>query len=558
MNEETVAFERFGVEYRRRETAPVEALCDVDLCVRRGELVAVLGGSGAGKTTLLKSASRIVPSLERADVRGTVRLFGKDAAGLHVRDLAEQVGFVFQDFEAQLFSTSVAEEILFGLEQLGVEPAEMGARIDGALAGVGLEGFARRDPATLSGGEKQRLAIAAVLALAPDLWLLDEPSTDLDPAGRRDLFTLLERLRGQGGTFVVVEHDLDAMTGADRWIVLENGRIALAGTPAELLARPDDLVPLGVRPPELAIVSQRLGLGAWPLDVETVAERIRGRGISIRQTSGSAAVRAEAPPILETQGLHYRYEGRAVEALRGVDLVLREGDYVALVGANGSGKSTLAKLVGGLLEAGGERVRWRGRPLATLAARERAAAVGYVFQNPDEQIFAATVEEEIAFGPRQMGWSSAEIGSRVRAAVDAVGLGGFEARDPFLLGKGERQKVAVASILALRPEVLILDEPTTGLDFREQRALLDVVQRLNQSGQTIVIITHVPWVVGSYAKRAVLLQEGRILYDGTVATLFADEELCRKGDFVPPDVVRLANRLGVSALDVESFLASVG
>jgi energy-coupling factor transport system ATP-binding protein len=316
-------------------------------------------------------------------------------------------------------------------------------------------------------------------------------------------------------------------------------------------------VPLGVRPPELAIVSQRLGLEAWPLDVETVAARIRAKGLGSRRSKPAAPVRSEAPTIVEARDVHFRYEGQEREALAGIDLALYEGEFVAMIGANGSGKSTFAKLIGGLLETGGEWIRWRGRALAALRPRERAAAVGYVFQNPDEQIFAATVEEEIAFGPLQMGCAGEEIASRVRSAVDAVGLGGFESRDPFLLGKGERQKVAVASILALRPELLILDEPTTGLDDREQRALLDVLERLHRGGQTIVVITHVPWVVGSYAERAVLLHEGTVLFDGAVEVLFADEELCRRADFVPPDISRLANRLGVVALDVESFLESL-
>jgi energy-coupling factor transport system ATP-binding protein len=214
----------------------------------------------------------------------------------------------------------------------------------------------------------------------------------------------------------------------------------------------------------------------------------------------------------------------------------------------------MARVLGGLLEGGTGSVDWRGRPLGALGAAERAATVGYVFQNPDDQIFAATVEEEIAFGPRQIGCSHEEVSARVRTVVDAVGLQSLERRDPFLLGKGERQKVAVASILALRPAVLILDEPTTGLDFREQRALMDVLERLHRSGQTVMIITHVPWVVGRYAERAVLLQEGRILYDGSVGGLFADEALCRRADFVPPEISRLGNRLGVPALDVESFL----
>ena len=231
---------------------------------------------------------------------------------------------------------------------------------------------------------------------------------------------------------------------------------------------------------------------------------------------------------------------------------------MALIGANGSGKSTLARLIAGLLGGASGRISWRGRPLAALSARERAAAVGYVFQNPDEQIFAATVEEEIAFGPRQMDWPPQEVAQRVRAVVQSMGLDGFERRDPFLLGKGERQRVAVASILVLRPTVLILDEPTTGLDFREQRSLMEVLAALHRSGQTIVMITHVPWVVGNYAKRGVLLRAGEVSFDGPIHDLFGEEALCLRSDFVPPEVARLGSRLGGVAVDVEGLMDSLG
>ena len=550
---DALRFEDVDVVY---PSPPTRALSQVRLCVKRGEMVALLGASGAGKSTLLKCANRLLPTVQRATLSGSVFVLGQAADALHVRDLADRVGVVFQDFEAQLFSTSVEEEIVFGLEQVGVDPQAMLARLHGALAAVGLEGFERRDPATLSGGEKQRLAIAAVFALAPELWVLDEPSTDLDPAARRELSTLLGVLRREGNTLVVAEHDLEPLTGCDRWVVLDRGRIALEGRPVDLLVRPRDLLALGVRPPELALVCERLGIEPWPLDVDAVARRVHARGI--RAGRPSPVRRAAGAPLLEVLGARFRHEEDASEALAGVDFSLREGEFVALVGANGSGKSTLARLLSGMLHGPSAVVRWRGKPVAALTARERAEAVGYVFQNPDEQIFAATVEEEIAFGPRQMGWASDAVAARVREVTAAVGLDGLERRDPFLLGKGERQRVAVASILALRPAVLILDEPTTGLDFREQSALMEMLATLHRAGQTIVIITHVPWVVGRYAERAVLLRSGQALFDGAVAALFANEELCRRADFLPPEVARLATRLGGVALDVEGFLDSAG
>jgi energy-coupling factor transport system ATP-binding protein len=553
--QDALSFEDFGVVYSASRTRALE---HVELRIARGEMIAVLGASGAGKSTLLKCANRLVPTLQRAELSGSLRLLGRAAADLHVRDLADRVGFVFQDFEAQLFSTSVEEEILFGLEQLGVEPAAMRERIRSSLAAMGLEGFERRDPATLSGGEKQRLAIAAVLALSPQLWLLDEPSTDLDPTGRRELFASLGRLRQAGNTLIVAEHDPEPLVGADRWVVLDQGRIALAGPPSELLRRPNDLLALGVRPPDLAVVCERLGVAPWPLDVESVAARVRAKGIRARPLGSTSAVTERSAPLLEARGVRFRYEDRPGDALAGVDFAIGEGEFVALIGANGSGKSTLARLIAGLLGGASGTISWCGRPVAALSARERAAAVGYVFQNPDEQIFAATVEEEIAFGPRQMGWPPQEVAERVRAVVQSMGLDGLERRDPFLLGKGERQRIAAASILVLRPSVLILDEPTTGLDFREQRSLMEVLAALHRSGQTIVVITHVPWVVGSYAKRGVLLRAGEVSFDGPIHDLFGDEALCLRSDFVPPEVARLGSRLGEVAVDVEQLLASLG
>ena len=363
-------------------------------------------------------------------------------------------------------------------------------------------------------------------------------------------------MRAAHTTLLVVEHDLEAVTAADRWLVLAEGRVVIEGTPTHVLSHPRELAALGVRPPDLATVCERLELPLWPLDVDRVAERIRARGLRAKRREAASRRRA-MPAVLEARGLRFRYEDQERDALGGIDLVVREGEMVALIGANGSGKSTLARLLGGILQGGEGCIEWRGKPLSALGARERAAAVGYVFQNPDDQIFAATVGEEIAFGPRQLGCDGAETEARVRAVVDAVGLGGLEGRDPFLLTKGERQKVAVASILALRPTVLILDEPTTGLDFRELVALLNVLGRLHRAGQTVVMITHVPWVVGTYAERAVLLEQGRILYDGPVESLFADEALCRSADFVPPEAARLANRLGTAAVDVEGLLALV-
>jgi energy-coupling factor transport system ATP-binding protein len=530
-----------------------DALAGIDLELGRGEMVGVIGATGAGKSTLLKCARRIVPEMQAAEVSGAVAMFGRSIADRPVNELAGDVGIVFQDFEAQLFSTRVSDEILFGLEQIGVPPSERLALVETALAEVGLAGFEERDPLTLSGGEKQRLALAAVLAARPGLLLLDEPSTDLDPAGRRDLFSVFARLRSSGISLLIAEHDLDRLAAADRLVALHDGRIAFGGTPEEVFARSHDLAALGVRAPDLALVCAALRLPTWPIDVLSVESRMRAAGITLREAPPRASEPGEV--LLEARDVRHRYAGASRDALAGVSATLRKGEFVALVGSNGSGKSTLARCMAGLVAPGGGAVRFRGRPVADLPARERIR-VGMVFQNPDEQIFASSVEDEIAFGPREIGLPSDEVARRVAGAIGAFGLEGLEHRDPFLLGKGDRQRVAIASVVVLEPDVLVLDEPTTGLDAREQQELMGLLERLNERGVTIVVITHVSWVVARYAKRAILLADGRILFDGSVRELFSREDVCAAGDFLPTEAARLARALGSSALTADELLAA--
>jgi energy-coupling factor transport system ATP-binding protein len=535
----------------------VAALCGVDLECREGEWLAVLGATGAGKSTLLQCSNRVVPELRPGRVRGEIEVLGRSVEGLRVGELAGHVAFVFQDFEAQLFSTSVREEILFGLEQLALPPKEMDARVEQALEAVGLVGFERRDPTSLSGGEKQRLAIASALAQGPGLFALDEPSTDLDPAGREEIFSVLERLRGAGTALLVAEHDTEAMRVAERVAVLDRGRVALAGEPREVLVRATALARLGVRPPELAAVCEPLGLDPWPLEPEVVAARLVASGRVVRAVACSRGETAPGPPCLELAGVSYRYPGAFRDAVSGIELRFGQGEFVAVVGPNGSGKSTLARLAIGLLAPDRGEVLYRGQPVRSLGAAERACAVGYVFQDPDEQIFASTVAEEVAFGPERIGLPPSEAKRRVAEALEMLGLEELSERDPFLLGKGQRQKVAVASILALAPQVLILDEPTTGLDFRESCDLLDRLEELNRRGRTIVVLTHVPWVVSRCARRVVAMRQGRVVFDGPVRAFLADPQACEAARFVPGPLVRLGARFGAIPRSPEEFLSWV-
>ncbi len=527
------------------------ALADVDLEVPPGALVVVMGATGAGKSTLARCLTRIVPCFTPAEVRGDVRLCGIPVDGRRPGELAGTVGMVFQDFEAQLFSTDVTQEIVFGLEHTGVPPAEMPTRVRQALAAVGLAGFEARDPGTLSGGEKQRLAIAALLALRPRVMILDEPTTDLDPAGRAEVWQTLAALRAEGIALIVIEHDPAAAAAADLVVLLEAGRVAARGTPAALLTDVGRCARAGVRAADVPRLFAALGLRDPPLDVATAAARLRARGLVPRPPAPPEP--PPRPPLLVVEGLTHVYpDGR--RALAEVDVAFGHGELVALIGRNGSGKTTLAKHLNGLLTPTAGCVRLSGRDIAGLPLERLAQQVGYVFQDPDHQLFAATVAEEVAFGPRNLGLASAEVEARVAEALAAVGLEGRDV-DPFLLDKGARQRLAVAAVLALRPEVLVLDEPTTGLDFAEQQRMLALLARLNAAGRTIIVITHTPWVIAEYAQRVVLLAGGRVRYDGPVREFFADPARVAEAGFEAPQVTRLGQHLGCTPLSVEELVA---
>ncbi len=545
------------------------ALRAVSFVQSAGEMIGVMGASGAGKSTLAKCLNRIVPEFEDGEFQGAIRIAGEQLEHLRVCDVAPKVGMVFQDFESQLFSTNVAHEVAFAMEQVGMERAEMDRRITPALEAVGLRGFEHRDPMSLSGGEKQRLAIASVLALRPSVIVLDEPTTDLDPEGRAEVFELIARLRAQGLSLIVIEHESEELRAADRILVLREGEIAAEGAPSEVFARADLLTACGVRPPGLGHALELLGIDAQPKSVEQAYDAIVRaypsvvgtpyENIAKSQMSGQPAPvkpAIDGPPFIGIENVSFSYAG-GPRVLDSIELKVEAGEFLAIVGQNGSGKTTLAKQIVGLLQPATGRVTIDGKDRTQLRPAETAREVAYVFQNPDHQIFAATVEDEVAFGPRNFGLAADEIQHRCDEALEAVGLQSERQSDPFLLSKGERQRLAVASVLVLRPRMLILDEPTTGLDHREQLRMMALVRDLNRAGIAIVIITHTPWLVAEYARRVVLMRKGVKIFDGGVREFFMQDELLRSSSFRAPEITELSRRFGTLALTTDEFVGWV-
>ncbi|MBT9171114.1 MAG: putative HMP/thiamine import ATP-binding protein YkoD [Actinobacteria bacterium] len=543
-----------------------EALDDVSLEIEEGEFVTWMGHTGAGKSTLVYCLNALIPSFIRGELKGKARVLGRDILQSRTSEMSREVGLIFQDFEAQLFSTSVELEVAFGLENKGMPRHQMKDIIDESLCLVRLEELRDREPSTLSGGQKQRLAIASVLAMHPRLLAMDEPTTDLDPVGKWEVFQLARKLQGPDRTIILVEHETEEALSADRVMLLKEGRLLREGSPEEILSNSKLLLEAGVAPLPVAEFFSRLGEslgqrnGPPPLTLEEAISEFRKR-LRLRpsarqflegknQGSGKGSRKKTA---LKMERVYYCYPS-GVEALKGIDLEIGEGEFVAIIGQNGSGKTTLAKMFNGLLRPTSGRVGVFGQEVGRLSRRELGRTVGYVFQNPDHQIFASTVFEEVAFGPRNFGLEEKVVRRNAEEALAAVNLLGYEDQDPFILTKGERQRVAVASVLAVKPQVLILDEPTTGLDYLQQQFMMKMVASLNQKGHTTIIITHSMSTVANYAHRIVVLHEGQVLVDDTTRSVFSREIELERACLRPPQIVRFGNQLGITPLTVEEML----
>lgn len=549
------------VSFRYRG-ATEPALSRITCHIQPGETVALVGPSGSGRSTFASTLNGTIPHLVRGELRGQIHIGGEDIRTCRPRDLADRVGFVFQDFEAQLFSTNVALEVAFGPENLGVPRQEIARRVDRLLRLVGLEALRHKAPASLSGGQKQRLALASVLSLEPQVLVLDEPTSDLDPAGRHDLWSAIRDLRSRRAlTLLIIDPETDEMDWVDRFIVLDRGWVVLTGTSSDLWHATDMLEGLGVKGFTLAKLASALDLQEEWRTADQATAAIRSAGWRVKEGAAATLRQAEAcrssgQVLLEIENLTHRYRD-GTEALSDVSCSIRRGEFIALLGQNGSGKTTLVKHLNGILAPTTGNIRLLGQTLRGQPPTRLSRLVGLVFQNPDHQIFAERIRDEVAFGPRLQGLAENEVARRVDEALAAVNLTAAGDLDPFILTKGGRQRVAVASTLATKPEVIILDEPTTGLDFRELEGMMALIQRLNQAGHTILIITHAMAVAAAYAHRVILMRNGRIVRDGPAREIFSDESGLRQLGLTPPPVVQVANRLGVPALTLDELVAAL-
>ncbi len=554
---------------------PIEVLRDLSLAAPAGQALAIMGPTSSGKTTLALILAGLAPALTGGSLSGRAWVAGLDAAQTPPARLSHTVGLVFQQPERQLFNMTVAEEIAFGLEGRALPPQQIGQRVAHTLASVGLSGLEQRAPWQLSGGQQKRLAIASILAMQPPILVLDEPMAGLDPAGRREIAALLAELkRATGATVIVMEKDAEFVARwAERVVIMAQGQIALDGAPSAVFQQVDRLRELGVAAPQLAELAARLRADGEEVAFLTAREGaawLRPRLALSHATlpigdqpqpaahTGSAPPEAStaAPPAIAVREVSFAYPGGA-QALNGLSLTVQPGEFVAVLGPNGGGKSTLARHLNGLLRPQRGAVALHGQPCAGRAVGELARHVGYLFQNPDHQIFAATVREEVAFGPRNLGLAGQELAQRVAAALAAFDLAALAETPPAVLGYGWRRLVTLASVWAMQPSIWLLDEPTTGLDARLIALLMERLHQLHRAGHTVLFITH-DLKLAAQAQRIVGVSQGRVALDGPPQTVLADSVALHAIGLRPPPIARLSGLLADAGfphpmLGVEQF-----
>lgn len=574
----------------------VPALDGVDLNIEDGEFFCILGGNGSGKSTFAKHLNALL----QPDA-GTVCVNGMDASDPElVYDIRSTAGMVFQNPDDQLVATLVEDDVAFGPENLGVPSAQIAQRVREALKGVGLVGFERHETHALSGGQKQRVALAGVLAMEPRVLILDEASSMLDPRGRKGLMKACHALHDRGMTIVMITHFMEEAAEADRVAVFRAGRVAMLGTPEEILTRADELAQLNLDMPESCRLGRSLRAKGVPVcaqvrEADMVAEIAQayaersGAGTAGQSSAsqleiadGTVPVDNEgkaSEPVIEISHLSHSYSLSARErrrwrkrsatagksnkqalwgndpsspwALRDVSLTVRRVEFLGLAGHTGSGKSTLVQHLNGLIRPQEGFVRALGLDLSNKKdAAAVKAKVGVVFQYPERQLFAETVTQDVAFGPHNLGLPQDEVDRRVESSLSRVGLDLSTVGDksPFELSGGQQRRVAFAGVLAMEPEVLVLDEPMAGLDPAARRDFLELIDRLHRDGLTVVMVSHSMDDLANCCDRIVVMNEGAVFAEGTPAQVFAHADELKSIGLGVPAAERMA--LALTEADV--------
>jgi energy-coupling factor transport system ATP-binding protein len=507
--------ENLSFRYRDR---PDLAIQDINFQVAAGELLLVAGSSGCGKTTLIRCINGLVPRSYKGEVTGKVLLYGQETSSYPLSHISQIVGTVLQDPERQILGTRVLAEVAFGLENLGMERGEILARVQEAMRYLDITDLSERETFNLSGGEKQKVALAGVLAMRPSILLLDEPLASLDPVSAQDTLALVRRMVSEGISVIIIEHRVEDVMRIqpDRVLYMVDGRTRYLG-PLEGLTQVVDYHV--VKLPARQIMS-RAAADPAPTELNILP----------------GVADTEVAPLVHFEQVAFGYDG-GQEVLQDIDLDIRQGDVIAVLGPNGAGKTTLVKHAIGLLKPRSGRVLVDGRDTRQISVAQIAGTLGYVFQSPSHMLFAPTVAAELAFGPTNLGHAPEQIDKEVKQAIEIVNLSGKEQDAPLSLSFGQQKRVSIAAILAMRSRILIMDEPTAGQDYWNYMGFMDAILQL-PGFEAILFITHDVDLAVIYANRVLLLAEGKLVADGPPHQVLSDLTRLEECRLVPTSLLR--------------------
>ena len=508
----------------------------VTFTINEGDFVGIVGCNRAGKSTLCKSIVGIVPVVVGGDWDGEILVDGKSMNETRGKGVMDVVGIVFQDAESQFTQQTVEDEIAFAMCNFGYDRALMRERIQFAAEACGLAGMLDRSPYRLSGGQQQRLAVACILELQPRVIILDESTSQLDPIGRDEIFRLVGQLHKAGKTIIMVDHNIEKIAEAvDKVLVLHEGELVAYDDPHKVFADKENMNSHFVRLPQ----------------VTDAALALRGRLGGTPDLPRRCVKMAEA--VIRVEKLVHVYPRGNVKALKGIDLDINKGDVVSIVGQNGSGKTTLVRHFNGLLRPTEGKVYLMGEDSTGKSVAEMSRRCGYVFQNPNHQIFCTTVREELMVAPKYFGFTQQQADESLKMVSELMGLEHLLDKHPMTLDYTTKKIITIASVLIFAPEVLVLDEPTGGLDEVGREMLTKIIRLMHDEGHTVVIISHDMDYVAENSSRVVVMAQGEILDDAVPEKVFLNADILKHAQVEPPQIMQLDLRLGRKGMDMAAL-----
>jgi energy-coupling factor transport system ATP-binding protein len=526
MTEIPIVVENLNFRYRDREELAIK---DITFQASPGEILLIAGASGCGKTTLIRSINGLIPRSYKGDLQGSIQIYGENVKKWKLSQISQKIGTVLQDPERQILGTKVLNEVAFGLENLGMPREEIYQRVDEALTFLKIPHLRDRETFNLSGGEKQKVALAGVLAMRPSILLLDEPLASLDPASAKDTLDAVRQLANNGMTVLMVEHRVEDVLRIDpeRVMFMSEGQIRYLGN--------------------LAGLSKVVNYREVKLSAEDILERAKRDpapveitplpGVTGKGSEEEAPAPSEAEVLVKFEEVAFGYEAER-EVLHGINLEIKRGDVIAVLGPNGAGKTTFVKHAIGLLKPKSGRVLVEGRDTNEASVAEIASTLGYVFQSPSHMLFAPTVHDELAFGPKNLKHPKEQIEKEVKEALQIVNLAEYEQDPPLALSFGQQKRVSIAAILAMRSRILVMDEPTAGQDYQNYMNFMNSILQM-PGFEAILFITHDVDLAVIYANRVLMIANGRLVADGTPQNVLQDFDRLKANRLIPTSLLAL-------------------